>query len=135
MGQYIDGEQYTDMQIAFIEFYLGEAQFNATDAAELAGYKGDRNQLGVVGHENLNKPKIQKYIRRRLDSIAMSADETLYRLSRIARGDAGSDREVTTRDILSALKMLGKLHAMFTEKVEHTGDVNLRVVYDEGPDG
>ena len=79
--------ELTGMQDAWIEAYLGPAKFNATEAAKIAGYSGDRNALAVIGHRNLRKAKIAERIRYRLRESAMSADEVLARLAAIARAD------------------------------------------------
>lgn len=60
---------------------------NATEAARLAGYKGDDNQLGVVGHGNLRKYKIRQFIEDRLSEERISSDEVLQILASQARTD------------------------------------------------
>lgn len=77
----------TNKQKAFIEHYL--ETWNATEAARRAGYKGNDNTLGVVGFENLRKPKIAEFIKKRLSEKVMSADEVLSRFSDVARSDIG----------------------------------------------
>lgn len=70
----------------FVNAYLGQAGYNATEAARVAGYKGNDNTLGVVGFDNLRKPKIAALVLERLNEAAMSANEVLARLSKHARG-------------------------------------------------
>lgn len=77
----------TSKQQAFIHEYL--IDFNATRAAERAGYSGDDNTLAAVGYENLRKPQIEEAIQKRLQEKAMSADEVLMRLADQARGSMG----------------------------------------------
>jgi phage terminase small subunit len=76
----------TGKQRFFIESYLSNG-FNATEAARSAGYEGNDNVLGVTGHENLRNPKIAIAVQERLNEAAMSANEVLARLSKIARGE------------------------------------------------
>jgi len=76
-------------QKAFINAYLGEANFNATEAARLAKYKGNDATLGQVGYENLRKPEIKKAIAEFWERDAMSAEEVVSRLSAMARADIG----------------------------------------------
>jgi phage terminase small subunit len=76
----------TGKQQAFINAYLSNG-FNATEAAREAGYEGNVNVLGVTGHENLRNPKIASIVQERLNEAAMSANEVLARLSKIARGE------------------------------------------------
>jgi hypothetical protein len=49
-------------QTAFVAAYLGEANGNATEAARIAGYKGNNTTLAVVGAENIRKPYIAEAI-------------------------------------------------------------------------
>ena len=80
------GDGLTGKQKVFIDAYLSNG-FNATEAARMSGYKGNDNVLGVVGHENLRNPKIAVIVQERLNEAAMSANEVLARLSKIARGE------------------------------------------------
>ncbi len=47
-------------QRAFVDFYCGICNGNATESACKAGYKGSRAQLQVMGADNLSKPIIIK---------------------------------------------------------------------------
>ena len=78
----------TGKQKAFVDAYLGDANFNATDAARLAGYDSDDdNVLASIGSQNLRKLKVAEKISERLSESAMTSDEVLARLAEIARGD------------------------------------------------
>jgi hypothetical protein len=59
----------TGKQQKFCEKYVGEAKRNATEAARLAGYSDV--SAGMIGCENLTKPKIIKEIQR-MESILAS---------------------------------------------------------------
>lgn len=72
-------------QLKWAEAYLGEAKFNKTEAARIAGYKGDDKSLANIGYQNYRKLEIKEYIDQRLSEAVMSADETLQHLSDIAR--------------------------------------------------
>jgi len=65
----------------FIEAYL--QSWNATDAARQVGYSHPE----VQGSRLLDNDKVQAEIKRRLEEVAMSADEVLARLSEQARVD------------------------------------------------
>lgn len=80
-------KQLTGLQNAFIDAYLGEAKFDATEAARIAGYKGNGVTLASVGYENLRKPQIAEEIKNRLQARAMSSDELLMRWGDQARAD------------------------------------------------
>lgn len=79
-------DDLTPKERMFVNAYLGEARFNATEAASIAGYEGTRNALGVKGFELLRKSKITAIVNQRMNEAAMSANEVLSRLSDIATG-------------------------------------------------
>jgi len=76
----------TGKEQAFVDYYLGESRFNATDAARKAGYKGNDVTLASVGYENLRKPKITSEISRRMNEHCASANEVLDVLTTQMRG-------------------------------------------------
>ena len=86
----------TEKQRAFADYYI--IHKNATQAARLAGYKGDDNALAVIGNRNLRIAKIRAYIDRAFRERAMSRDEVLDRLSSIAAGDAADYLRVDEHD-------------------------------------
>lgn len=71
--------------LAFCEYYVGEAKFNGTKAAILAGYseKTARQKASQL----LTIVNISDYIGLRLDELTLSANEVLARLTEIATGD------------------------------------------------
>lgn len=76
--------QLTDLQKLFVEHYL--QTWNAAEAARLAGYNAKNDSVyRSIGSENLTKPNIKAEIERRIDQYAMSSNETLQRLSKVAR--------------------------------------------------
>lgn len=106
----------TDKQQRFIDEYL--ISFNATDAARRAGYKGNDNTLSVVGHENLRKPRIAKYVKRRLQASHMSSEELLERLGEIARGDHTGYIDENGQVDFKALKDDDMMHLI--KEIRHT---------------
>jgi phage terminase small subunit len=122
----------TNKQKAFIEEYLKD--FNATRAAERAGYQGNDATLGAVGYENLRKPQLAERISQRLQEIAMSADEVLARLADQARGDIGDFVKIidgTGQAIvdLEKAKAAGKLHLV--KKIRYNAKGGLEIeLYD-----
>lgn len=131
-----DGRLTLKMQ-RFVEFYVGEARFNATKAARLAGYKGNAAVLAAVGYENLRKPQIVALVQARLNEAHMSADQCLSELADIAMADwrefveikhdkNGDIIEANLRltDKLKALELIGKHHKLFTDKVETTNELS-----------
>lgn len=135
-------------QTDFVNAYLGEANGCATDAAELAGYKGERPTLAQVGSENLRKPEIQKLIQERLATspLALSRGRVLALLAECAEGGWGEPQEdqngekvvtlTKASDRLKALELFGKYHGLFKDRVEHTGKDGkpIEVQTQQGPD-
>ena len=111
----------TGKQRVFVDSYLSNG-FNATEAARTAGYKGNDNVLGVQGHENLRNPKIAIVVQERLNEAAMSANEVLARLSKIARGevvdflDEDGKFDLRTARKLQKAGLLKKLKSKRTSK-------------------
>jgi phage terminase small subunit len=105
--------ELTTKQQLFCEFYIGAANGNATEAARLAGYKGNDVTLTSVGAENLRKPHISALCKKRVQEAAMSADAVLKHISAIALAT-----NEATRDRLTALQLLGKFHKLFTDNLD-----------------
>lgn len=70
-------------QRLFVEYYLGETNLNAAKAAKAAGYKDPKNEGYRLLHHN---PVIRAYIDARLNQVAMTTSEILYRFAEQARG-------------------------------------------------
>lgn len=75
----------TAKQRRFVEAYTGSAFGNATESARRAGYGGSDATVRAIASENLTKPNIKAAIKERLDRVAMTEEEILYRLSEQAR--------------------------------------------------
>lgn len=112
----------TEKQRRFVEFYMGQAAGNATEAARLAGYKGNRATLQMVGLQNLSKPMIRKAIDERVEADpAIKTREDRQRFwSRMM-----DDKEEAARDRLKASELLGKSQGDFVERHEHSGAFSL----------
>lgn len=74
----------TNKQRLFVEYYLGECNFNAAAAARKAGYSA--RTAKEIGRQLLTKLDLQEAIRARLAEAAMGAEEVLARLADQARG-------------------------------------------------
>lgn len=96
------GVKLTTKQRLFCEAYISNANGNATEAARIAGYKGNDVTLGAVGAENLKKPLIAEMCEKRVTDVAMSTDEWLLEVTELARtAEKQSDR-------IAAYGLLGK---------------------------
>jgi phage terminase small subunit len=111
----------TDKQALFIEKYL--QCFNATEACRGIYESEDDNVLGVIGHENLRKPKIAERISQRLQESAMSADEVLMRLAEIARAEHSEFIGDGGHVNLAELRAAGKMHLVRGTRWTKDGDL------------
>lgn len=112
--------ELTGKQRAFINAYLGEAKFNATEAARVAGYKGDDVTLAAVGYENLRKPQIEAEVRARFNEATMSANEVLARITEIASGRITDFLDDDGAFSLKITKQRGKDHLLKKLKIKRT---------------
>lgn len=108
----------TEKQRRFVDAYLGEAAGNATEAARLAGYKGNDNTLASVGTENLRKPAIAEAITllQRDDPLVASRVERQRFWTRVMM-----EGEAEMKDRLRASELLAKSGRDFIDRVEHSG--------------
>ena len=113
-----DTPKLTTKQMAFVCAYL--QSFNATKAAKQAGYS--ESNAKDQGCENLAKPYIAAEIHRRLDTEGITPERIKIALGEIAFGDGDTVHR------LSGLDKLARVHAMFTEKVEHSGQLDILAV-------
>lgn len=134
----------TEKQRRFVEAYMGEAAGNATEAARLAGYKGNANQLGSIGTENLQKPAIQEAIALRVacSPLVATREERQAFYTRVMKGEEQDVRVTATgeeirtapalKERMKAAELLGKTQGDFIQRVEHSGSVDVR---EHGADG
>lgn len=98
----------------------GDTFYNATKAAQNAGYKGKDNVLSVTGYHNLRKPKIAAAIRARQKEMFSASDVSVDKVLM----DIEIVRQMAIRDgnhqaALKASELHGKYLKMFAEKIEH----------------
>lgn len=129
----------SDKQELFISAYLGECRLNATKAAERAGYSKARQS----GSENLSNPDIRARINEHLEAVALTRNEVLALLVEDA---IKSDEEIIERAAqtasmpaeasaisslisarTSARTNLAKAHGLFTENVNHSGGIEIKI--------
>ena len=132
----------TEKQKRFCDFYIETG--NAKQAAIRAGYS--EKTAKQIGQENLTKPDLRAYIDERLAELknerTADAQEVLEYLTAVMRGEykeatligvgegaqAVVDIDVGAKDRLKAAELLGKRHALFTDKVDlQTGDIVIKV--------
>lgn len=129
-------------QQRFCDFYIKLG--NATQAAIEAGYS--KKTAKAIGAENLAKPYLRAYIDEILEAQAnerqADAAEVLEYLTAVMRGEHTEETliglgegaqgktsiEVGAKDRLKAAELLGKRHALFTDKVDlNTGDIVIKI--------
>lgn len=106
----------TSKQRKFVEAYAG----NGTEAARVAGYRGDENVLAQVARDNLRKPQIAEAIRKRETKETRGAIAT--RQERQAFWTSvmhDCDEQMFAR--LKASELLAKSEADFVERHEVSG--------------
>lgn len=138
----LNNMRMTEKQKRFCDFYIETG--NATQAAIKAGYS--EKTAKQIGQENLTKPDLRAYIDERLAELknerTADAQEVLEYLTAVMRGEykeatligvgegaqAVVDIDVGAKDRLKAAELLGKRHALFTDKVDlQTGDIVIKV--------
>lgn len=102
----------------FVEAYMGQAAGNGTEAARLAGYKGNAKVLGVQASRLLAKANIQKSVSERVKSDPLVADreERQRFLTSVIRNP-----EYSVSDRLKAVDLQAKAQGDYIEKHEHSG--------------
>lgn len=106
----------TEKQRRWVEFYMGEAEGNATEAARLAKYKGNDVTLAQVGAENLRKPHVQAAIAERVAADpAIATREDRQRFWTLVMNNKAESMKYRLR----ASEILGKSQCDFVEKHEH----------------
>ncbi len=103
-------QRLSGKQMAFINAYFGEAEYNGTESAAIAKYKGNMRTLAAIASENLRKPNIAAEISRRFKESAMSADEVIERLGEQARAEYSKYLEDDGTIDIKSLLAAGKGH-------------------------
>ena len=125
-----------DKQETFCREYV--LDFNATQAAIRAGYAeaGSRTQGSrLLAHPNI-QARIEELKGERYEKLDISKERILGELSDVAfvelEEKAPGVHEVNPRNRvdmahkLKALEMLGRYHTMFSDKVQHSGELDFK---------
>lgn len=124
-------------QKAFVDAYVGEARFNASEAARIAGYK-DPGQSGWANKQNV---EVRARIDELLQANTLSPVEVLRELTdvgmrglhefvTITRFDADGNPVAAKMDAsakIKSLELIGKAYGQFTDKVQHSGEVSIPI--------
>ena len=139
-------------QKAFCEFYV--ASGNATEAAIKAGYK--EKNARFIGCENLTKANIKAYVKELMNKAESeriaSAEEVLQNLTSMMRGEIQEEvvivegkgdgistasiikKQVSAKERIKAAELLGKRHALFTDKTKIAGTLPVMIVGEDDLD-
>ena len=103
----------TEKQRRFVEAFMGEAAGNATQAARLAGYRGNDHTLKSIATENLSKLVIAEAIEKlqKSDPLVMNRKERREFWTRMAL-----DPEVENAVRIRASELLAKASGDFIER-------------------
>ena len=139
-------------QKAFCEYYV--ASGNATEAAIKAGYK--EKYARKIGSENLTKMDIKTYVKELMDKVESeriaTAEEVLQNLTAMMRGEIQEEvvvvegegdgfssarimkKQVSAKERIKAAELLGKRHALFTDKTKIEGTLPVMIVGEDDLD-
>ena len=110
----------------FCKEYL--IDLNATQAAIRAGYS--EKTASETGSENLRKPriveKIQELMSKRAQKVEISSETVLNGILDVI----DRNKEIDDKTVLKGYELLGKHLKLFTDKVEHSGEQEVKVIFD-----
>jgi len=116
----------TNKQQMFCKEYL--IDLNATQAAIRAGYS--EKTASETGSENLRKPriveKIQELMSKRAQKVEISSETVLNGILDVI----DRNKEIDDKTVLKGYELLGKHLKLFTDKVEHSGEQEVKVIFD-----
>jgi phage terminase small subunit len=117
--------ELTEKQRLFAEFYTGEAKFDATVAAEMAGYKGNFRTVASTASRLLRNDLVRDYLDKKSREAAdRSTVITPERLIELLAGFA-EDTELNTAHRLRAIENLCKVFGMNLHQIKV--DANVKV--------
>lgn len=151
-------KRLTDKQELFIDYYIETG--SCTEAARLAGYKGDN--LNKIGSKNLAKlePYIKERIADKKNERIAKQDEILETLTRILRREEHETVVVTTKtkksyydengkkvteeqevpqvvevptrisDVNKAAELMGKRYRLWVDRISSDGQMTVEIVDD-----
>lgn len=117
--------------IKLIDAYLGPAEFNASEAARLAGYvDNDNGSIRVQAHRVLSRANVQREIQRRINASRLTPEYIIDGLMLIADMSTNTDT-YDPQSGIKALTQLGKIQGMFDPKRSEEGNNQLSHLTDD----
>jgi phage terminase small subunit len=130
----------TGKQKAFCEFYLGEANFNGSEAARKAGYS--EKTAGSIAHALLKNVEIIAYMRELTAAKGINEFKTLQHLAdvgysewrehvQIIYDNQGQPKDciLMLKDKVKALEILAKIQKLTDDRANVNVEVNSPKVY------
>lgn len=131
----------------FAEAYCGQARFNASEAARLAGFS--EKTAGQKGYQLKNDSKIRACVDAYLDAHTLTEPELLHELTDVAmrglhefveitRYDKDGDPVAAKMDAtakMKALELIGKARGTFTDKLQVDGEFPVMRILRMGDEG
>lgn len=116
----MENRKLTKKQKRFCDYYIENP--NATQAAIKAGYSKDSAK--AIGHENLTKPYLAKYINDRNKQLE---DARIADMKEVKEFWTNTMRapKIDHKDRLKASEYLAKTNGAFLDRVEHSGGIDI----------
>lgn len=113
--------KYTPKERRYVRYYLTEAAFNQSKAAELAGYHPQQvSGYRTIACQLMKKPHILAAINRAFEALAMPKYEVIYRLGDIARGSLADVMNDDNELDLDLARRRGTFHLLKKVKIKRT---------------
>lgn len=142
MSKTQEPQKLTTKQQRFVDAYVGEARFNASEAVRLAGYV--TKNADSLGYQLRNTPSVRARIDELLEAHTLRSPEVLRELTDVAMRGLDAFIEVTRFDKdgnpiaakmdatakMKALELVGKAYGLFTDKqqIDFDGGVRVEIV-------
>ena len=122
----------TDKQKLFIDFYMSSLD---PQQAYMQAFQVGKETARSNAYKLIEKPEVRAEVDKRLQDLKASdirilnPEEILGKITEIA-----IDSKASNKDKLRALELLGKTHALFTDKIQNEGSVRITVDIDDMED-
>jgi phage terminase small subunit len=137
----------TEKQKRFADYYIETA--DPTASYKRAYGLTNAESACTNAHRLLRNDRVRSYIDQIMSKkdkeLIASQNEVLQKLTRIMRGEEYEEvvvtyrnsydivkKQVSTKEQLKAAELIGKRYALFTERIENSGEVGIRIEIDYG---
>lgn len=120
----------TDKQMRFADEYL--IDLNASAAYLRAGYKCSEAAARSSSSDLLTNPNIQEYIENKQQKYTEKTEMTVEWVLQQYKDIIMGTKEIDPNVARGALDSVGKHLGMFKEKLEHSGEISIKVSLPKG---